>query len=174
VTLRIDLGPVGGSSLTDRSLPLPEFAGIDGIEPGIPSTYVPFRNGIFLALAAAWAEAHGIRDIVCGFNVIDSPHYPDTRPAFVAAMERAVNVGTSASASGLRMRIVAPFIRLKKAEIIRRGLSLGADYSSSVSCYRGEEVPCGKCSSCLLRARAFGEAGAADPLLERLKRKRKT
>jgi 7-cyano-7-deazaguanine synthase len=173
LTLKVNLRQIGGSSLTDRSLPLPKFKSADEIEPGIPLTYVPFRNGIFLGLASAWAEAHGIPDIVCGFNVIDSPNYPDTRGAFVEAMERAVNLGTSGHASGRRMRIVAPFIGLKKSEIIRKGLALGADYSYSISCYGGAEVPCGKCSSCLLRARAFGEAGAADHLLERLKKERK-
>ena len=107
-----------------------------------------------------------------GFNVIDSPDYPDTRPAFVRAMERAVNRGTKAAFGGPRIRITAPFIRKTKAEIIRIGLRLGADYAHSVSCYRGGEAPCGTCSACRLRARAFREAGIEDPLLVRLRRGR--
>jgi 7-cyano-7-deazaguanine synthase len=168
--LRIDLRPIGGSALTDSSLPVPEFHSSEDIGPGIPPTYVPFRNGVFLGLAAAWAEVKGIRDIICGFNVIDSPRYPDTRPAFVRAMEKAINLGTKTRAHGRKTRLIAPFIGTKKSEIIRLGLSLGADYSFSISCYRGNEVPCGRCSSCLLRARAWQEAGAADHLLERLRK----
>jgi 7-cyano-7-deazaguanine synthase len=119
-------------------------------------------------LGAAWAEVKGIRDLICGFNTIDSPHYPDTRAAFVKAMENAVNLGTRPLAKGQRVRIIAPFIRMRKSEIIRKGLSLGADYSYSISCYRGDEIPCGKCSSCLLRERAWRDAGVKDHLLQRL------
>ncbi|MEW5901465.1 MAG: 7-cyano-7-deazaguanine synthase QueC [Acidobacteriota bacterium] len=172
-TLKVGLRQIGGSSLTDSSLPLPEFKSADEIGPGIPLTYVPFRNGIFLGLASAWAEVRGIRAIICGFNVIDSPNYPDTRPAFVKAMEKAVNLGTSGSVPGRRIRIIAPFMGLKKSEIIRKGLALGADYSYSISCYCGQEVPCGKCSSCLLRSRAWKEAGVTDHLLQRLKKEGK-
>jgi 7-cyano-7-deazaguanine synthase len=171
--LRINLRQVGGSSLTDTSIPLPEFKSTKEIGPGIPLTYVPFRNGIFLALAAAWAEVKGIRDIICGFNTLDSPNYPDTRAAFAKAMEKAINQGTKPASTGQKMRIITPFIRMKKSEIIRKGLSLGADYSYSISCYRGEEVPCGKCSSCLLRERAWREARAKDHLLQRLKKEGK-
>lgn len=170
---RIDLRQVGGSSLTDTSLPLPEFESAEEIGPGIPPTYVPFRNGIFLALAAAWAEVKSTRDIICGFNIIDSPNYPDTRASFVRAMEKTINEGTIAQPGGRKIRIVAPFLRMKKSDIIKKGLSLGADYSDSISCYRGDEIPCGKCSSCLLRERAFGEAGVEDHLLQRLKKEGK-
>jgi 7-cyano-7-deazaguanine synthase len=129
---------------------------------------VPFRNGILLALAAAWAEARGAGEIITGFNVIDSPDYPDTRPDFVRAMTRAINAGTRAAYTGRRFRITAPFIRLKKSDIVKIGIELGANYNHSVSCYDGEEVPCGRCSSCQLRRRAFREAGVSDPLLVRL------
>ena len=167
--LSIDLSQIKGSSLTDLSLPLPEFQAALDIEPGIPSTYVPFRNGIFLSLAAAWAEVLGIRDIVCGFNVIDSPDYPDTTPAFVEAIEKAINTGTPDMAGNKPVKIHAPFIQWTKAEIIQKGLSFGADYSYSISCYSGREFPCHKCSSCLLRQKAWQEAGQEDPLLKRLK-----
>ena len=166
--LNIDLRQVGGSALTSRSIPLPRFAAAEEIGPWTPTTYVPFRNGVFLALAASWAEANGVPDIICGFNTIDSPNYPDTHRHFVRAMERAVNLGTGTGASGNEIRIIAPFIRWKKSAIIRKGLSLGADYSYSISCYRGLEIPCRKCSSCLLRQKAWAEAGKEDHLLKRL------
>ncbi len=168
--LRLDLGQVGGSALTDPRIPLPRVRKRAEIPAGPPATYVPFRNGIFLAVAAAWAEARGVRELVCGFHVLDSPEYPDTRREFVRAMEKAVNLGTSAAFGGPRTRILAPFVGLRKAEIIRRGLRLGADYSYSVSCYAGGEAPCGTCSSCLLRREAWREAGREDPLLARLRK----
>lgn len=170
---KVDLRQVGGSALTDPSAPLPRFSRGEEIGAGVPPTYVPFRNGIFLALAAAWAEAHGTGDIVCGFNTIDSPGYPDTRASFVRAMQKAVNMGTAVSAKGRSIRIVTPFIRMKKSEIIRLGHVLGADYSFSISCYAGGEVPCRRCSSCLLRERAWKEAGAEDHLLVRLRKEGK-
>ena len=164
-----DMGQIQGSALTDPLQSLPEFQTFEEIESGVPSTYVPFRNGIFLALAAAWAEVQGIGDIICGFNVIDSPNYPDTRMDFVKAMETAINLGTKAAFGQGKYKILAPFIKLKKSEIITLGLSLGADYSYSTSCYAGQEIPCLKCSSCLLRQKAWEEVGQPDPLLVRLK-----
>ena len=168
--IRLDLGQVGGSALTDRSLPLPRVRRREEIPAGPPATYVPFRNGIFLSVAAAWAEARGVRDLVCGFHVLDSPEYPDTRREFVRAMEKAVNLGTAAAFGGPKIRILAPFIGLRKSAIIRRGLRLGANYAYSVSCYAGREAPCGTCSSCLLRREAWREAGREDPLLARLRK----
>jgi 7-cyano-7-deazaguanine synthase len=167
--LKVDLARIGGSALTDSAIPVPSVKRFAHSASGPPSTYVPFRNGIFLALAAAWAEANGAHEIVTGFNIIDSPDYPDTRPEFVRSMERAVNQGTRAACGGPRIRITAPFIRKTKAEIIRIGLRLGADYAHSVSCYRGGEAPCGTCSACRLRARAFRETGLEDPLIVRLR-----
>ena len=171
--MKVNLNQVGGSALTDRAIPLPRFRKRSDLPAGPPATYVPFRNGIFLAVAAAWAEARGVRDLVCGFNVIDSPDYPDTRKEFVRAMERAINLGTAAACGGPRTRVLAPFIGIPKSEIIRRGLALGADYSYSVSCYAGRELPCGRCSSCLLRREAWREAGREDPLLARLRKEGK-
>ncbi len=173
VVIKVDLRQVGGSALIDRTISLPRLKRVEEIGKGIPPTYVPFRNGIFLSLAAAWAEANDIRTIVCGFNTIDSPHYPDTRASFVQAMERAINTGTKAGEGSRRIRIMAPFIRMKKSAIIKKGLSLGADYSYSISCYRGQEIPCGQCSSCLLRRKAWAEASFRDHLLLRLEKEGK-
>jgi len=168
--LKVDLGSVGGSALTDPEIPIPRVRRRSDIRPGPPSTYVPFRNGIFLALAAAWAEARGLQDIICGFNVIDSPDYPDTRLPFVRAMERAVRAGTRAACGAPPIRILAPFAGLKKSDIIRLGLSLGIDYSTAVSCYAGTEAPCRRCSACLLRREAWREVGQQDHLEARLKK----
>jgi 7-cyano-7-deazaguanine synthase len=143
-------------------------------EPGPPSTYVPFRNGIFLAVAAACAESFGCRRLVTGFNSVDAPDYPDTTAAFASKMAAAINEGTSAGRGGPRFRIDAPLASLSKKEIIAMGIGLGADYSRSVSCYRGGEVPCGRCPSCDVRRRAFAGLAMADPLLQRLRREGKT
>ncbi len=166
--LRVDLKQIGGSSLTDTKLSLPQYERTEEIEEGLPSTYVPFRNGIFLALAAAWAEVVGIKEIVCGFNVIDSPNYPDTRKQFVQAMQEAINLGTKASFSPEKIQIITPFLKMKKSDIIKEGLSLNVDYSFAISCYCGEEIPCQKCSSCVLRQKAWEEVGLQDPLILRL------
>jgi 7-cyano-7-deazaguanine synthase len=168
--LKIDLRPVGGSALTDARIPLPRSPRPARRPAGPPATYVPFRNGIFLALAAAWAEARGIRDLVCGFHAADSPDYPDTTRTFVRAMEKAVRAGTRAAFGGPAPRIVAPLLDLAKADIIRLGLRSGADYSHSVSCYAGAERPCGTCSSCRFRAAAWKAVGREDPLLTRLRK----
>lgn len=171
--IKIDLRQIGGSALTDEKIKVPEFKKTEQIKEGLPATYVPFRNGIFISLAAALAETLDISHLVCGFNVIDSPSYPDTTESFVRAMKKAINEGTGARFKTEKFRIIAPFLSLKKSEIIRLGLSLGADYSYSVSCYAGGEIPCGQCSSCLLRARAWKEAGQEDHLLARLKKEGK-
>lgn len=168
--LKVDLRPIGGSALTDLSRPLPRSGRPFRRASVPPATYVPFRNGIFLALAAAWAEARGVSDIVCGVHAADSPDYPDTRREFVRAMGRAIREGTAAAFGGPCPRIVAPFVGLTKAEIIRRGLRLGVDYSRAVSCYAGRERPCGSCASCRLRAAAWKEVGRGDPLLIRLRK----
>jgi 7-cyano-7-deazaguanine synthase len=165
--LKVDLTRVGGSALTDPARAVPRYRKLPRLDGGPPATYVPFRNGVLLALAGAWAEARGIADLVVGFNLLDSPEYPDTRPAFVRAMTRALNEGTRAAFGAPRMRVLAPFLRMRKSEIIRLGLALGADYSRSITCYVGGDAPCGTCSACLLRARAFREAGVGDPLLRR-------
>lgn len=172
-TIKVDLRQVGGSALTEKKISVPQFKKSEDIKKGLPVTYVPFRNGIFISLAAALGESLGIFDIVCGFNVIDSPNYPDTTAAFVRAMNRAINEGTGARFGRKKFRIIAPFVKMKKSEIISLGLKLGADYSYSITCYAGREVPCQRCSACLLRARAWKEAGQEDHLLARLKKEGK-
>lgn len=172
-TIKVDLRQVGGSALTDKKLSVPQFKKPEDIKKGLPATYVPFRNGIFISMAAALGESLGIFDLVCGFNIIDSPNYPDTTAAFVRAMNRAINEGTGAKLGQKKFRIIAPFINMKKSEIIRLGLKMGADYSYSITCYAGREVPCLRCSACLLRARAWKEAGQEDHLLARLKKEGK-
>jgi 7-cyano-7-deazaguanine synthase len=168
--LKVDLRRIGGSALTESAISVPRTRTSVQAGRGTPLTYVPFRNGIFLALASAWAEVRGVTEIVCGFHVLDSPEYPDTRKEFVNAMEKAVNAGTRAAFGASRIRIRAPFIGMTKSGIIRLGLSLGADYSHSVSCYSGKEAPCGVCSTCRLRAKAWREIGREDPLIARLKK----
>jgi 7-cyano-7-deazaguanine synthase len=169
--LKVDLRPVGGSALTDPAIPLPRAPRRRGRTAGPPVTYVPFRNGIFLALAAAWAEARGVRDLVCGFHVADSPDYPDTTAAFVRAMAKAIRSGTRAAFGGPPPRIVTPLLGLDKPDIIRLGLRLGADYAYAVSCYAGAERPCGTCTSCRFRARAWKAVGREDPLVVRLRKR---
>ena len=164
--LSIDLRGIGGSSLTsDAAVPRDR----DVSEPGIPSTYVPARNTIFLALALGWAEAIGARDLVIGVNALDYSGYPDCRPEFIRAFEALAAVATRAGVEGARLRVHTPLIRLTKAEIIRRGLELRLDYGLTHSCYdpRAGATACGHCDSCLLRAKGFLEAGVVDPLLLR-------
>ena len=171
--LKVDLEQIGGSSLTDPSISLPQMESVSQIPEGLPVTYVPFRNGIFLAMAAAWAETREITGIVCGFNVIDSPSYPDTQETFVKAMENAINSGTGAAMGRKKIGVFAPFLHMSKSAIIKKGLALGADYSFSISCYRGSEIPCLRCSSCLLRQKAWEETGRKDPLITRLEKEGK-
>ena len=165
VELQIDLSAFGGSSLTGSG-PVPRDRAID--DAGIPSTYVPARNTVFLSLALAWAEALGATDIVIGVNALDYSGYPDCRPAFIESFERTAALGTKAGVEGARVAIRAPLIGLTKGEIIRRGLALGLDYSLTSSCYDPDPggAPCGRCDSCVLRARGFAEAGVRDPLLD--------
>ena len=164
--LSVDLRGIGGSSLTsDVAVPRDR----DVSEPGIPSTYVPARNTIFLSLALGWAEAIGAHDLVMGVNALDYSGYPDCRPEFVRAFEALAVVATRAGVEGARLRVHTPLIRLTKAAIIRRGLELGLDYGLTHSCYDppAAAAACGHCDSCLLRAKGFLEAGVVDPLLLR-------
>ena len=163
VELDVDLTAFGGSSLTS-DLPVPKDRSLD--DPGIPSTYVPARNTVFLSLAMAWAEVLGAADIVIGVNAIDYSGYPDCRPEFIAAFERMAAVATAAGVSGRALHIHTPLVKLSKAEIIRTGLSLGLDYGITHSCYDPGPAgrPCGRCDSCLLRAQGFAQAGVGDPL----------
>ena len=167
--IRFPLGELLGSALLDPDWEIPESLETAKDSRGIPDTYVPFRNGIFLSLAAGIAETRNIENILTGFNLIDTPDYPDTTKKFTEKMEDAINEGTTASITGKKYRVVTPLIEKSKKEIIEMGISLGADYSLSVSCYRGEEMPCLKCPSCDVRAKAFSEIGIEDPLISRLK-----
>ena len=164
--LAIDLRAIGGSSLTSGDA-VPHNRDIG--EAGIPSTYVPARNTIFLSLALGWAEVVGAYDIVAGMNALDYSGYPDCRPEFIAAFERVADLGTRAGVEGARFRMHTPLIALDKADIIRRGLELGLDYGLTHSCYDPSPAgrPCGTCDSCVLRARGFREAGVPDPLFLR-------
>jgi len=162
--LPIDLRAIGGSSLTsDIDVPRDR----DVTASGIPSTYVPARNTIFLSLALGWAEVVGASDIFIGVNALDYSGYPDCRPEFVAAFERLANLATRAGVEGSAFRVHTPLITLTKAEIIRRGLALRLDYGITHSCYDPgpDGRPCGRCDSCVLRAKGFREAGVADPVL---------
>ena len=164
VELAIDLRAFGGSSLTSMD-PVPHGRDIDA--SGIPSTYVPARNTIFLSLALGWAETLDARDLVIGVNALDYSGYPDCRPEFIAAFERVADLGTRAGVEGSRFRIHTPLIAMSKAEIIRHGTMLGLDYGLTHSCYdpRPDGRPCRTCDSCALRAKGFREAGMPDPLL---------
>ncbi len=158
--IRFDMGAIGGSALTDPGIDVPESGG-----EGIPVTYVPARNTIFLSFALGWAEVLGARDLFIGVNAVDYSGYPDCRPAFVDAFESLANLATRAGVEGDRFRVQAPLMHMTKAEIIRRGVELGVDYSLTVSCYQADEDgrACGRCDSCRLRAAGFREAGVADP-----------
>jgi len=154
-----------GSALTgDREIPLNRSE--KEIGDGIPATYVPARNLIFLSYAVAWAESLGSHDIFIGVNAIDYSGYPDCRPEFIKAFEKAVNLATKEGAEGRRISLHAPLISMSKAEIIRAGVSLGVDYSLTHSCYdpSPEGIACGACDSCLLRIKGFREAGLVDPI----------
>ena len=162
--LSADLAPLGGSALLgDGEVPK------GSPDPhSIPATYVPARNTVMLALALAWTEVLGAQDIFIGVNALDYSGYPDCRPEFIEAFENVARVGTKAGAHGTQFRIRAPLISMSKAEIIRRGLSMGLDYGLTHSCYDPlpQGAPCGRCDSCVLRARGFQEAGVEDPLLK--------
>ena len=168
--LAIDLRSIGGSSLTSDApgLDIPRDRDVAAVSD-IPSTYVPARNTIFLSLALAWAEAIDARDIVMGVNALDYSGYPDCRLEFIRAFETLASLATRAGVEGARMRIHTPLIDLSKADIITRGLALDLDYGLTHSCYDPlpSGAPCGRCDSCLLRAKGFAQAGAADPLVLR-------
>lgn len=154
---------IGGSALTDSSLPVPEA---DLARRDIPASYVPFRNAHFLAVGVSWAEALGARQVFIGAVWEDSSGYPDCRPEYYRVFNELVRLGTRPEA---RIEIVTPLIGLKKHEIVRRGIELGAPLHLTWSCYQSEEEACGTCDSCALRLRAFAEAGVADPLAYRVR-----
>jgi 7-cyano-7-deazaguanine synthase len=158
--LAMPIGEFGQSALTDPAIDVPEHGGT-----GIPVTYVPARNTVFLACALGLAEVAGASDIFIGVNAIDYSGYPDCRPEFIAAFERMANLATKAAVEGRAIRIHAPLIDLSKADIIRRGIALGIDYALTVSCYQPDDAgsACGRCDACRLRREGFRTAGVADP-----------
>ncbi len=158
--LRLDLGLIGGSALTDTSIAVPESA-----SEGIPVTYVPARNTVFLAFALGLAEVVQADDIFIGVNAVDYSGYPDCRPEFISAFETMANLATKAGVEGHKLNVQTPLISLSKAEIIQTGVRLGLDYGLTVSCYQAdmEGRACGRCDSCRLREKGFADAGLADP-----------
>ena len=162
--LRVDLGAIGGSALTDN-IDVPKDRPLPEMKDEIPVTYVPGRNIIFLANALSWAEVIGATDIFLGINAVDYSGYPDCRPDFLAAFEKMANLGTKSGTMNKPFTLHAPLMELGKKEIIAKGLSLGVDYSLTHSCYDPQdEIACGRCDSCRLRLQGFAEAGAHDPL----------
>ncbi|UZR29809.1 7-cyano-7-deazaguanine synthase QueC [Methylococcus mesophilus] len=159
-TVHIGLDAIGGSALTDLNIAVPDHP-----QNGIPVTYVPARNTVFLAFALGWAEVLGSTDIFIGVNAVDYSGYPDCRPEFIRAFEQLANLATKAGVEGGRFRIHTPLIDLSKADIVRTGTALGIDYAMTVSCYAAdaEGLACGVCDSCRLRRQGFEQAGIADP-----------
>lgn len=159
-TVKLELSWMGGSALTDRSIDVPTTPG-----EGIPVTYVPARNTIFLSIALGWAEVLGAQDIYIGVNAVDYSGYPDCRPEYLAAFERLANLATRAGVEGRGFHVRSPLLALSKAQIIQTGYRLGVDFSQTLSCYDPDEQgrACKRCDSCRLRARGFSAAGLPDP-----------
>ena len=159
-TVALDLSAIGGSALTDASIPVPDHP-----SEGIPSTYVPARNTVFLAVALGWAEVLEAQDIFIGVNAVDYSGYPDCRPEFIAAFQEVANLGTKAGVEGRGLKVHAPLVKLSKADIVRLGTGLGVDYGLTVSCYTADAQgrACGVCDSCRLRRQGFADAGLPDP-----------
>jgi 7-cyano-7-deazaguanine synthase len=158
--INIDLRSIGGSALTDENFAVPEQE-----QQGIPITYVPARNTVFLSIALGWAEVLNAQAIYVGVNAVDYSGYPDCRPDFIAAFETLANLATKTGVEGNKLSIHAPLINMSKAEIILQGLKLGVDYSQTVSCYQADNdgKACGRCDSCRLRRQGFEQAGIVDP-----------
>lgn len=170
VVADIDLAAFGGSALTDHAIAVPTDRRAADMASGVPVTYVPARNTVFLAHALAWAEAIGARDLFIGVNALDYSGYPDCRPEFIAAFESLANVATRAGAEeGARFRVHAPLIALRKHEIVALGVAMGVDYAATLSCYDpdAEGRACGRCDACQLRREGFRAAGVADPTVYR-------
>ena len=166
IEIAVDLSTFGGSSLTS-DLPVPKDRPAEEMSHGIPITYVPARNTIFLSFALAWAEVLGSSDIFIGVNALDYSGYPDCRPEFIAAFEQLASLATAKGVGGARFTVHTPLIALTKAQIVERGLALGLDYGLTHSCYDPlpSGAPCGRCDSCVLRAAGFAQAGVPDPLV---------
>jgi len=158
--VKLNLDSIGGSALTDTSIAVPEEE-----TEGIPVTYVPARNTVFLSIALGWAEVLGADDIFIGVNAVDYSGYPDCRPEYIAAFEDMANLATRSAVEGQRLTIRTPLMDMGKGDIIRAGIALGVDYGQTVSCYQatGEGLACGRCDSCRLRRQGFSDAGVEDP-----------
>lgn len=158
--ISLNIGELGGSALTDTSIAVPEAE-----TGGIPVTYVPARNTVFLSYALAWAEVLDAKAIFIGVNALDYSGYPDCRPEYIAAFQKLVNLATKVGVEGGRIELTTPLIDLSKAEIIKTGANLGVDYGNTVSCYQADENgnACGRCDSCRFRRKGFSEAGVSDP-----------
>lgn len=158
--INIDLRAIGGSALTDNEIDVPEEH-----QEGIPITYVPARNTVFLSIALGWAEVLSAQAIFVGVNAVDYSGYPDCRPEFIAAFEQLANLATKAGVEGQKLMVHAPLIKMTKAEIIQQGIKLGVDYSQTISCYQADKEgrACGRCDSCHFRQQGFEQAGIADP-----------
>jgi 7-cyano-7-deazaguanine synthase len=167
--LRLPIGDLGHSALTDRSIAVPDApkpgSGAAAIGSAIPSTYVPARNTVFLAFAVGYAEVVGASAIVIGANALDYSGYPDCRPEYLEAFERMANLATKAGVEGRTVKVLAPLLHMSKRDIVQAALQLKAPVALTWSCYRGGRVPCGTCESCVLRAKGFAEAGVPDPAL---------
>ncbi len=165
-TITIDLGGFGGSALTDATIAVPKDRDHAAMSTGVPVTYVPARNTVFLSLALAWAEVLGARDLFIGVNALDYSGYPDCRPEFIAAFERMAQLATRVGTEGgAPFTVHTPLIAMTKADIVRHGISLGVDFAATVSCYEANDAGegCGRCDACQLRRKGFTEAGVADP-----------
>ena len=158
--INIDLRAIGGSALTDNTIDVPEEH-----HEGIPVTYVPARNTVFLSIALGWAEVLSAQSIYIGVNAIDYSGYPDCRPEFITAFEKLANVATKAGVEGQKLTIQSPLMKMTKADIINQGTRLGIDYSQTISCYQADSEgrACGKCDSCHFRLEGFNQAGISDP-----------
>ena len=161
-TVSIDMSIIGGSALTDMGIDVPDYP-----TEGIPVTYVPARNTVFLSMALAWAEVLHAQDIFIGVNAVDYSGYPDCRPEYISAFEQMANLATRAAVEGENIQIHAPLIDMTKADIINKGISLGVDYSQTVSCYSADSQgrACGHCDSCRLRRQGFNDAAVSDPTI---------
>jgi 7-cyano-7-deazaguanine synthase len=169
IIIDMDMRSFGGSALT-ADIEVPKGHSVEDISGGIPITYVPARNTIFLSFALGWAEVLGAEDIFVGVNAMDYSGYPDCRPEYIASFEAMANLATKAGVEGRqKLKIRAPLMNMTKADIVRKGLELGVDFSETTSCYDPQPngAPCGQCDSCLLRAKGFAEVGVADPLYQK-------
>ena len=163
--LRLPIGDLGHSALTDRSIAVPDAPKTAAIGSSIPSTYVPARNTVFLSFALGYAEVVGASAIVIGANALDYSGYPDCRPEYLEAFERMANLATKAGVEGRTVKVLAPLLHMSKRDIVQTAHRLKAPVAQTWSCYRGGRAPCGTCESCVLRSKGFAEAGMADPAL---------